>query len=46
MNTNDYVFYGKCLVVGTIALLTLAFAGGLVWAISEAVKNPHDFFGC
>lgn len=46
MNTQDYVFYGRCLVDGTIGLITLALAGGLTWAIREAIKNPHDFFGC
>mgnify|MGYP000854508503 FL=1 len=45
MNTNDYVFYGRCLVDGFLGLIGLALAGGLAWAVHEAVKDPQDFFG-
>lgn len=45
MNTNDYVFYGKCLVDGALALVTLGIAVGIGWMIHEAIKDPEDFFG-
>lgn len=45
MNTNDYVFFGRCLVDGTIGFITLAIAGGIGWMIHEAIKDPEDFFG-
>lgn len=45
MNTNDYVFFGRCLVDGFLGLIGLALAGGLAWAVHEAVKDPQDFFG-
>ena len=45
MNTNDYVFFGRCLVDGFLGLIGLALAGGLAWAVHEAVKDPQDCFG-
>ena len=45
MNTNDYVFYGRCLVDGAIALVALATVSGIGWMIHAAVKDPQDFFG-
>lgn len=45
MNTQDYVFYGKCLVDGVLALVTLGIAGGISWMIHEAIKDPEGFFG-
>lgn len=46
MNTQDYVYFGHCLVDGFIGLIALAGISGLAWAIHAAIKNPHDFFGC
>lgn len=45
MNAQDYIFYGRCLVDGAIAIFVLAIAGGIGWMIHEAVKDPEDFFG-
>lgn len=46
MNTQDYIFYGHCLVDGFLGLIALAGISGLAWAIHSAIKDPHDFFGC
>ena len=42
MNAQDYIFYGKCLVDGAIAIFTLAIAGGIAnvkIAIAPSTKH-------
>lgn len=46
MNTQDYVYFGHCLVDGVIGLIAIAGISGIGWMIREAIKSPHDFFGC